>query len=133
MPETKSRFDVFISYRRSNVEFVKKFLAALEATGRNAWIDWEDIPPGAENFSDEIINGIDGSNAFIPILSPDYLDSEYCLMELHRAVELKKRIIPIIYEKFELFPAIAAAHIQEKAIRCSAGRIFAEQFFGQFF
>lgn len=101
MAEAKSRFDVFISYRRSNVEFVKQLLTALENTERNAWVDWEDIPPGAENFTDEIINGIDGSNAFIPILSPDYLQSQYCLMELHRAVELKKRIIPIIYEKFE--------------------------------
>jgi WD40 repeat protein len=96
--------DVFLSYRRKDVDFVKKVDQALRATGREVWVDWEDIPPGVEGFGDEIQRGIEGASAFIAILSPAYLESEYCIMELREALKLKKRIIPIVYEKFEPKP-----------------------------
>ncbi len=64
----------------------------------------EDIPPGVEGFADEIQKGIEGSNAFIAVLSPAYLESEYCLMELREALKLKKRVIPIVLKKFDPAP-----------------------------
>jgi len=96
--------DVFVSYRRKDVDFAKKVVSALKDTGREVWVDWEDIPPGVEGFSDEIQLGIEAANAFIAILSPAYLESEYCLMELREAIRLKKKIIPIVYQKFEPTP-----------------------------
>jgi WD40 repeat protein len=96
--------DVFVSYRRTDVDFVKKVCQALKDTGREVWVDWEDIPPGVEGFGDEIQRGIEGANAFIAILSPSYLESEYCLMELREALKLKKRIVPIVFKKFEPAP-----------------------------
>lgn len=92
--------DVFLSYRRKDVDFAKKVDQALKATGREVWVDWEDIPPGVEGFSDEIQRGIEGANAMVAILSPNYIESEYCLMELREALKLKKRVIPIGLEKF---------------------------------
>jgi hypothetical protein len=97
--------DVFISYRRADVDFTKQIDKALKATGREVWVDWEDIPPGVEGFTDEIQQGIEGADAFLAILSPSYLESEYCIMELREALRLKKRVIPVVLQKFEPAPA----------------------------
>lgn len=93
--------DVFVSYRRMDVSFVKQLYAALHAAGREIWVDWEDIPPGSIAFTDDIRRGIDNANAFLCVLSPRYLESEYCLMELDYAVQQNKRLIPVVLEKVD--------------------------------
>ena len=98
------RSDVFLSYRRADVEFAQKLYNKLKETDRGIWVDWENLPPGVEGFSDEIQRGIQGSDAFVCILSPSYLESEYCLQELREALKLKKRVIPIVLKKFEPMP-----------------------------
>lgn len=94
--------DVFVSYRRKDVEFVKKLVASLQAEGKEVWVDWEDIPPGVEGFADEIKRGLEGADTFIAVLSPDYLESTYCVdLELGYAVEMNKKIIPIVLKNFD--------------------------------
>jgi WD40 repeat protein len=94
--------DVFVSYRRVDVEFTKKLVEALQADGKQVWIDWEDIPPGSVGFSDDIKRGLEGADAFIAVLTPDYLASPYCMeLELKYAVELKKKLIPVVLKKFD--------------------------------
>ncbi len=94
--------DVFISYRRKDVEITKSIVEALRASGREVWVDWEDIPPGSVGFSDDIKRGLEGADAFLALLSPAYLESPYCVdMELKYAVELKKKLIPVVLEKFD--------------------------------
>ncbi len=89
--------DVFISYRRKDAAFVKQLAAAFTTQGHDVWVDWEDIPPGVSDFTREIGLGIEGANTFIAVLSPDFLESEYCLNELQYATDLNKRIIPIVH------------------------------------
>lgn len=98
------RSDIFISYRRKDVDFVKRLDAAFKASGREVWIDWEDIPPGVRNFSAEIHRGVESSDIFIAVLSPNYLESDYCLAELAYAAKQGKKIIPLVYQKFEGLP-----------------------------
>lgn len=93
--------DVFISYRRKDIDFVRQLDSALRETGREMWVDWEDIPPGSTDFTNDIAEGIESSDAFIAVLSPDYLDSPYCLGELEYAVKLNKRLVPVVVKKFE--------------------------------
>ena len=94
--------DVFVSYRRVDVDFVKQVVEELQGTGREVWIDWEDIPPGSVGFSDDIKRGIEGADAFLAILSPDYLESPFCVdMELNYAIQLNKKLVPIVYRKFD--------------------------------
>jgi WD40 repeat protein len=89
--------DVFVSYRRKDIELVERLSAAFAEREREVWLDWEDIPPGVSDFNREIAAGIEGADSFIAVLSPDYLASEYCLNELRYAHELNKRIIPVVY------------------------------------
>jgi len=94
--------DVFISYRRKNVDFVKQLVDDLNRDGKEVWVDWEDIPPGVEGFADEIKRGIEGADIFLAVLSPDYMESTYCVdMELGYATELNKKIIPVVFQKFD--------------------------------
>ena len=49
--------NMFISYSRKDKEFAEKLVKALEAEGRDIWIDYEDIPFASE-WWDEICSGI---------------------------------------------------------------------------
>src|SRR5271165_1583416 len=86
---------VFISYSRKDQLFVHKLFDALKAAGRDAWVDWEGIPPTAEWLT-EVYGAIDGADTFVFILSPDSVSSEVCGEEVAHAVANKKRIIPIV-------------------------------------
>ena len=103
--------DIFVSYRRKNVDFVKQLVSALEAQGKSLWVDWDDIPPGVASFTNEIERGIDSAHIFLAVLSPDYLQSEHCLSELQHASKLNKRIIPIVHEKIDGNPIPKAVQL----------------------
>jgi hypothetical protein len=36
---------VFVSYSRSDREFVRMLVDALIVRGKDVWVDWDDIPP----------------------------------------------------------------------------------------
>ena len=38
--------EVFISYSRKDKEFVRRLDEELKRRDREAWVDWEGIPPG---------------------------------------------------------------------------------------
>lgn len=123
--------DVFISYRRKDIDFVKQLDEALKATKREIWIDWEDIPPGVTDFSAEIARGIEESDVFIAVLSPHYLESQYCLGELDHAAKHAKKIVPLVYETFDGKPVPAhVSHINWVYFCEHAGQIntFEESF-----
>ncbi|MEQ8672597.1 MAG: TIR domain-containing protein [Aggregatilineales bacterium] len=105
--------NIFVSYRRTDVEFVKQLVEALRAEGREVWIDWEDIPPGSTGFTTDIKRGLEGADAFLCVLSPRYLESPYCVeLELNYAASLNKKIVPIVYEKFDSLPLDVPESIQ---------------------
>jgi WD40 repeat protein len=86
---------VFISYSRKDQNVVRKLYDALAAAGRDAWVDWEGIPPSAE-WLKEVYTGIEAADNFVFMLSPDSLESEICGLEVAHAVENRKRIIPLV-------------------------------------
>ncbi len=87
--------DVFISYSRLNKTFVLSFAEALKAAGCDLWVDWQAIPPTADWWA-EICAGIEGANNTILVISPEYLASPVCHLELAHARESGKRLIPIV-------------------------------------
>jgi formylglycine-generating enzyme required for sulfatase activity len=90
--------DVFISYSRKDGDFVRRLTNALSRTGRDVWVDWEDIPRG-ENWLTEIFSGIENTDAFLLIVSRHSLMSEICNDEIRYAREKNKRIFPLIREE----------------------------------
>ncbi|MBI5667215.1 MAG: TIR domain-containing protein [Chloroflexi bacterium] len=87
--------DVFISYSRKDKVFVQRLDAALQQQGRSTWVDWSDIPLSADWWQ-EIREGIEGADVVVCVLTPAYLTSQVCHDETAYALQLKKRIIPVI-------------------------------------
>jgi WD40 repeat protein len=94
-PSREGRLDAFVSYSHQDAQFVVDFKKALERVGRNVWVDADDIPPGAP-WRRELGSGIEAADAFIFVISPNSLASAECRKELDRAVELGKRIVPLL-------------------------------------
>jgi WD40 repeat protein len=87
--------DVFISYSRLDKTFVRRLHDALAEQKRDVWVDWEDIPATADWWK-EICAGIDSTNTFIFIISPDSVRSEVCRNEIDYALKHNKRFIPVL-------------------------------------
>jgi WD40 repeat protein len=86
---------VFISYAREDKDFVRRLYNSLLESEQDAWVDWEDIPLTAD-WLEEAYAGIEGSNAFVFILSPASVHSGPCTLELEHALQNNKRLIPLL-------------------------------------
>ena len=99
----------FVSYAREDQPFVRRLHEALERRSRDTWVDWEGIYP-TEEWMAKIRSAIDGSPAFVFVLSPDSIASGVCGEEIDHAVRQNKRIIPIVAREVnaaQVHPAVA--------------------------
>jgi WD40 repeat protein len=87
--------DVFISYSRTDVEFVQRIASSLEVHGKSAWVDTEGISD-AEVFPRAIRSAIEESDAFLFVITPASVASGYCEQEVTYASTLAKRIVPVL-------------------------------------
>jgi hypothetical protein len=90
--------DVFISYSRNDRDFVRLLFNTLETNGRDAWVDWEDIPASAEWWL-EIQRAIESADTFVFVISPDSVTAKWCRQEIDHAVKHNKRMIPIYHRE----------------------------------
>lgn len=89
--------DVFISYSRVDFTFARQLAQSLEEQSLTAWMDVEGLYVGEEIWP-EVARAIDGSSAFVYVVTPSSATSDYCKMELEHAVTSGKRIVPVIRE-----------------------------------
>jgi len=104
--------DVFISYSRTDQDFVKVLHQALMASQYDAWVDWDNIPLTADWWQ-EIQTGIEAAHMFIFVISPDSLVSKVCLQEVDYAAIHHKRLMPIVHRDGfaqEQVPAVLRRH-----------------------
>lgn len=87
---------VFISYSRKDKEFVRKLHTGLMTQEVKTWVDWEGIPLSAD-WMEEITRAVNGADAFLVVISPDWLASKVCADELELGLASKKKLIPILY------------------------------------
>ncbi len=92
--------DVFISYSRSDSDFVRQLNEALQMQGKTTWFDQESIPSGSD-FQQELYRGIQGCDNFLFVISPQSVDSPYCGDEVEFAQQQHKRIITLVYQPIE--------------------------------
>ena len=95
MEEPSTTPQIFISYSRKDIVFAQKLVEELKGREISVWIDWVGIPPSVEWWK-EIEDGIEKSDVFIFLISPDSIISEPCRKEIAHCVKNGKRIIPIV-------------------------------------
>ncbi|HEY9669097.1 MAG TPA: TIR domain-containing protein [Coleofasciculaceae cyanobacterium] len=101
--------DVFIAYSSADSEFARKLNDGLQIQNKTTWFDQESIASG-EDFRQEIYKGIESSNNFLFIISPNSIASPYCADEVEYAQKLNKRIVTVLYQNVDsaqLHPALA--------------------------
>ncbi|MBX2843758.1 MAG: TIR domain-containing protein [Flammeovirgaceae bacterium] len=100
--------EVFISYSRADGDFARKLNEVLQIQGKTTWFDQESIASGSD-FQTEIFHGIESSDNFLFIISPDSVKSPYCADEVEYAHRLNKRFITINHRKTQyLHPTLAS-------------------------
>ncbi len=92
---------IFISYSRSQFNFVDTLAAVIQDMGHQIWFDVEQLAPG-ENWKDEINEGLSKVDTLILIASHDAITSENVLYELETAQKYGKVIHVVLYERVKL-------------------------------
>ncbi len=87
---------VMISYRNvpDQKAFAQELSDAFETSGVNTWLDVKDIGP-LSKWEDAIVDGIKNSDYVAVCLSPEYFESDICMMECYIARGYRKKILPI--------------------------------------
>src|SRR5687768_6620195 len=86
---------LFVSYSRRDSVAARNLIESFRSIEQDVWVDWESIPP-AVDWLEQIFRGIEESDAFIFLVSPDSVASDVCNVEISRAAQNNKRIIPIV-------------------------------------
>jgi hypothetical protein len=89
---------IFISYSRKDIDFVRRLATDLENAGYDVWWDVSDLR-GGDDWVRVIPEAIEKSNTFVVVLSPDSFTSEWVRKEYTQALSLRKRIIPIMLRR----------------------------------
>src|ERR1700680_3912926 len=87
--------DVFVSYSRTDSEFVGRLTASIQGSGKDVWVDTEGIADG-EVFPEAIKRAIEQSDAFLFVITPASVQSAYCEHEVEHARDMNKRIVPVL-------------------------------------
>ena len=98
-PDVRQGPDIFLSYRRTDKEFVGKLVAVLENLGPSVW--WDDEIGGGEDWRDAIIENLASSRCLVIVFSEACNSSKQLRKELAVADHLDKEVIPVLIEQTE--------------------------------
>jgi adenylate cyclase len=93
--------DIFISYSRKDSDVANQLVELLESAGISSWIDKSGIEL-ATHWSKEIVQAIDGSKAFVLLLSKASNSSVNVHKEVHLASEKHKKILILELDPVQL-------------------------------
>ncbi len=93
--------DVFISYRRKDLEFVTQLHQELTQRGIPAWFDMENIEV-ADHWRSSIAEGIRACKVFVLVLSPDAVESVNIRKEVDLAEKHGKKIVPLMWRQTDI-------------------------------
>lgn len=86
---------IFLSHKAEVRGQVQNLKEGLESYGVEAFVAHSDIYPGAE-WQEEILEVLEDMDAFVPILTKDFRDSEWTDQEVGYALAREVPIIPLI-------------------------------------
>lgn len=84
---------IFISYDRASKDAVEQLVQDLRDDGHEVWFDQR--LTGGQNWWDNILSEIRACEIFVAALTPAYLDSRPCQLEIKYAKELQRIWLPI--------------------------------------
>ncbi|KAF3776025.1 TMV resistance protein [Nymphaea thermarum] len=92
------QFDVFLSFRGKDTRktFTGHLYAALTRRRIQTFIDYKSLEKGESIH--ELLEYIEKSKIFMPIISRGYAESKWCLMELTQRVRTGRLIIPVFFD-----------------------------------
>jgi hypothetical protein len=94
--------NIMISYRTPDRVIADELYFALESGGLAPWMDYKGIQPGSK-WRDELLKEVKRCAAFVALLTPEYIQSEHCRMELFIARSRGCPILPVmLQDTFEL-------------------------------
>src|SRR5688572_7458382 len=86
---------IFISYSRKDIAFVRQLAGDLEKAGYDVWWDLTDLR-GGDDWPRVIPAAIESSQYIVVVLSPNSAISDWVAKEYTQALDLRKKIIPIM-------------------------------------
>lgn len=92
---------LFISYSTQDRRFVRRLAEDLRAEGYTVWVDFSGLKGGAD-WVREIDEKVRACDAFVLILSPDSVASEWVRRETVLAQGLEKQVVPIMWRATDL-------------------------------
>jgi TolB-like protein/Flp pilus assembly protein TadD len=93
--------DIFISYSSKDREKADQLTELLTSAGLSVWIDQSALEVST-SWSSEIVDAINGCQAFIVLLSPNSIESHNVIKEVSLASEKRKKILPLELEPITL-------------------------------
>lgn len=88
------RANIMVSYKTENRKTADEIAAALDAAGLGAWVDHKRIKPG-KKWRDELLLELRSCDAFVALLTREYVESEHCRMELFIARSRGCPVLPV--------------------------------------
>lgn len=98
-----TKYDIFISYRRTSYETANLVATRLKAAGYRVFFDLESMRSG--KFNEQLYDVIDNCTDFIVVLPPNALDrcineDDWVRLEVMHAMNAKKNIVPVMLNGF---------------------------------
>ncbi|XP_058729208.1 putative disease resistance protein At4g11170 [Vicia villosa] len=96
-------YDVFLSFRGedSRAKFMSHLYSSLQDAGIYAFRDDDEIQHG-DQISISLLRAIEQSRISIVVLTTNYANSRWCMLELERIIEISKAngldVVPVFYE-----------------------------------
>src|SRR6266516_5455733 len=101
MPVTP--LSVFISYSRTDTDFVNRLDADLKTHGFRTWVDRGRLE-GGDEWLDIIQQAIEDCDVLLVVLSPDAINSRFVKIEYRHAQREDKVVIPLYYRRCAKVP-----------------------------
>ena len=98
-PPVQRHPKVFISYVQTYARYTRPLVGALKAL--NVDVAWDMDLSKAEGWSRALADMLENADAVVCIAGRDTADREFPMAEIRRAVELGKRLIPVLVEPIE--------------------------------
>jgi hypothetical protein len=89
---------IFISYSRKDIDFVRKLAGDLEKAAYDVWWDLTDLH-GGDDWPRAIPAAIEASQTFIIVLSPNSAVSDWVEKEYTHALSFRRKIIPLMLQR----------------------------------